>query len=390
MILIRYGEIWLKGDNRPLFEKLLADNIRQALNGYDFKLARGDGRYYVRDYDEKNESEIAKKIEKVFGIHSFSLAAEILKDFEVIRKVATEQVLEIAKNTGKRSFKIFCKRSDKRFPVGSQGVCMEVGGDVLEAAPELCVDVHNPQICVYIEIRDTAFVYSEIIPGQGGMPAGSGGRGMLLLSGGIDSPVAGFMVAKRGLDLNACYFDSPPYTGERAKGKVITLAQNLAGYTGKLTLNFMYFTEIQNAIRAKCPEDMLTLIMRRFMMRIAEIKARQCGANCLVTGESIGQVASQTVKSMLVTGAVCSLPVFRPLVGMDKNEIVDRARAIGTFETSILPFEDCCTVFVPKHPQTRPELSKIEAAEAVLPIEELIEECIEKSSAITLKGSSLC
>ena len=323
---------------------------------------------------------------KIFGIYSVSPAMEMEKDLEIIFQAAADMACRKLKSLGKETatFKVESKRADKRFPMNSMTLSAEAGGYILEHVPGLSVDVHHPDFTVYIEVRESAFVYTDIVMGSGGMPVGTSGKGMLLLSGGIDSPVAGYMMAKRGIALEAVHYHSFPYTSERAKQKVIELAQELSAYTGPIKIHMVHFTDIQMSIYEKCPEEQLTLIMRVFMMRIAEkiAKDRNCGA--LITGESLGQVASQTLASLTVTNSVIDLPVFRPLIGMDKLEIMDIAKRIDTYETSILPYEDCCTVFVPKHPVTHPKLEKILKSVKLLDSEALIADALAKTEVITV------
>ena len=382
MILVRYGEIHLKGLNRPFFERLLLQALKGALRRFPgAKVSRGDGRYYVHGVAEEDFSAALSAVSKVYGVHSLSPAEETEKNFDSICETAAEQVkLYLEKyNLASATFKVETKRSDKRFPMNSMTISAEVGGYLLDRFSNISVDIKKPDFKVYVEVRDQAYVYVDIIAGQGGMPLGSNGKATLLISGGIDSPVAGYMISKRGVHLDAVHYESFPYTSERAREKVLTLAQMLSEYCGTIRMHCIHFTEIQLAIYEKCPEEMLTIIMRRFMMRMAERVAKEGKSQALITGESIGQVASQTMEALNCTNSVCTLPVFRPLIGMDKQEIMDRAKAINTYETSILPFEDCCTVFVPKHPSTRPKLERIEEAEKVLDIDALIEDSFSKS-----------
>ena len=378
LILAKYGEIILKGCNRPRFEKILLDNIRNALKGLtETEVTIAQATIYIDVPDQSKMDIVCERLTKIFGLVSVTRAAECEKDIEIIKETA----LEYLKNDllPDVTFKVEGKRSDKRFHLTSQEVSMEVGGFLHDKCPGLRVDVHNPQKTVKVEIRDFgAYVYIQEnkLPGQGGMPIGTGLKASLLLSGGIDSPVAGHMMAKRGIEIDAINFFSYPYTSERAKEKVIELASILARYTSKINLYIVPFTEIQLQIRDNCPEEHLTLIMRRFMMRIAERIARRHNSVALITGESAGQVASQTLSALDVTNSVVDMPVLRPLVGMDKEEIVVRARQIETFETSILPYEDCCTVFTPRHPSTNPKRRSVEKTESVLDIEKLIEESL--------------
>lgn len=386
LVLVKYGEIILKGLNRPLFEDQLVNNIRKALQGLGkIKITRAQATIYIEPVDEDIDfSVIVQKLTKVFGIVSISRVAKAEKDLEAIQKKCAEY-LEAELNQSK-TFKVETKRADKRFPLTSPEISREVGGYILDKFPHLQVDVNNPEVTVHVEVRDVAaYVYANKISGMGGMPIGTNGRVALLLSGGIDSPVAGWMIAKRGVQLEGVHFFSYPYTSERAKDKVIELSKILASYTGKFVLHIVPFTEIQLEIHEKCPEEQLTLIMRRFMMKIAERIALKGKCNALVTGESLGQVASQTIQSLGVTNAAVDLPVFRPLIGMDKDEIVAIARKIDTFETSILPYEDCCTVFVPKHPKTKPQLDKIIESETHLDMEKLINEAVDHTETMEIR-----
>jgi len=375
IILVRYGEIHLKGLNRPYFERALVRNMKRALDDFpDALVSRGEGRFYVKGFAEEDGPAVMRALSFVFGIHSMSPAFEAGKTMKEINAKCLEILQARLKKDGiqEDTFKVVAKRADKRFPLNSMQICAETGGYLLDRLPGLSVDVHHPRISVYIEVREQALCYTDILPGQGGLPSGCSGRAVLLLSGGFDSPVAGHMTAKRGVSLDAVHFMSPPYTSEAAKQKVMALTGIIAKYAGPIRLHVVHFTEIQTEIYQKCPHEELVIIMRRFMMRIALRVARAVGAAALVTGESIGQVASQTLDSMNVTGAVADMPILRPLIGMDKLEIMERAAAIGTYETSILPYEDCCTVFVPKHPVTHPKLARIERSEARLPMEELV------------------
>lgn len=388
IVLVRYGEIFLKGLNRPYFEKLLMQSIQGRLRAFDgVTVERGDGRYYVRGIGEDDLPRAMDALTKVFGVHSISPAQETEKDVDRIFSVAAEQVrLYLEKyHLSQATFKVETKRSDKKFPMNSFEISRDAGAYILDHVPGLKVDVHKPEIQVFIELRDQAYVYVDVIKGQGGMPLGSNGKAMLLLSGGIDSPVAGYMIAKRGVTIDAVHYHSFPYTSERAREKVIELAKLMTAYTGPIRLNIVSFTEIQMEIYNKCPEEQLTVIMRRFMMKIAERIAKKSKAKALITGESIGQVASQTIESLHVTNSAVDMPVFRPLIGMDKIEIMDRAKAINTYDTSILPYEDCCTVFVPKHPVTKPDLEKILQSEQLIDGQALIDRAMENIETILIK-----
>lgn len=378
IILVKYGEIILKGANRPRFEHVLVKNIRGAVKNIDdVKITVMQATVYIEPQNEENIDLICERLLKVFGIVSVTRAGVVEKDIEKIRRAAYEYCGYALKEGVK--FKVEAKRSDKSFPMTSVEISMDVGGFLHDACPGLIVDVHNPDIVVKVEVRDfAAYVYSSDRkqPGQGGMPIGTGSKATLLLSGGIDSPVAGHMIAKRGVEIDAVNFFSFPYTSERAKEKVMELAGILAQYTSRINLYIVPFTEIQLEIRDKTPEEHMTLLMRRFMMKIAEKIAVKNHSCALITGESVGQVASQTIAALNVTNSVVDMPVLRPLIGMDKNEIIERAYKIGTFETSILPYEDCCTVFTPAHPTTNPKLSSIEKSESRLAVDELIEKAL--------------
>lgn len=386
VILVRYGEIALKGLNKPVFEDKLIKNIKKALYGLGpIEVIKSQSRVYIEPVSEDYDFEDAIiRVTKVFGIVSVSPVWKIESDYEEIKKYSLDMVRELIERNGYKTFKVETKRGNKKFPMDSPEVCRELGGDLLEGIPTLSVDVKNPDFILYAEIRESTYIYSEKFEALGGLPTGTNGKAMLLLSGGIDSPVAGFMVGKRGVEMEAVHFYSYPYTSERAKEKVIELGKILSQYVGRLKLHVVPFTDIQLHINDNCPEEQLTVIMRRAMMRISEAIANKDGAMALVTGESIGQVASQTMHALNVTNAVVKMPVFRPLIGMDKNEVIAIARKIGTFDTSILPYEDCCTVFVAKHPNTKPKLELIEKYEEKLVLDELINKAIEGTEVIIL------
>ena len=379
IILAKYGEIILKGGNRPRFESILINNINNATKNIAKAHVRvSQATVYVDVEDPDKLDVMVDRLSRIFGLVSITRAAVCEKDIEKIKETAKEYLAQTL--TAGTRFKVEAKRSDKKFTLNSPQICMEVGGYLDDEYPDIIVDVHNPDATIKVEVReDWAYVYCEEnkIKGQGGMPIGTGSKATLLLSGGIDSPVAGHMIAKRGVEIDAVNFFSFPYTSDRAKEKVIELASIIARYTSKINLYIVPFTEIQLQIRDKCPEEHMTLVMRRFMMRISERIARKNKSKALITGESVGQVASQTLAALAVTNAVVDMPVLQPLVGMDKIEIMDRAREIDTFETSILPYEDCCTVFTPKHPTVNPKRESIEKSEKVLDIEALIEEAMQ-------------
>ena len=377
VLLVRYGEVFLKGANRPHFLKVLTDNVKRVMKPLGGHVWLSDSRVYVSGAEDMQAC--IDRVRRVFGVYSVSPAVEVEKDFEVI---AAECVKLMQPYSG--TFKVFGKRSDKHFPMNSMEIGMEVGHRVLEANPNLKVDVHHPQHRLMVEIRDMAYLCVEEIKAVGGLPMGSGGKAALLLSGGIDSPVAGYQLMKRGAKLCAIHFQSPPYTGELAKDKVMQLAKKLAWYMGGMRVYLVPFTKCQLEIHEKCPEELGTLITRRFMMRIAEKLARDFGAQALITGESLGQVASQTMEALVCTDAVVNMPVFRPLIGMDKNEVTDIAVKIDTFETSILPYEDCCTVFTPRHPVTKPKLETMPKVESKLDVDALVDEAVANTEVVIL------
>lgn len=386
--LIKYGEIGVKGKNRYLFEDALVRQIRYALKKTDgeFEVTKENGRIYATAVSDFDFDEAVEALKTVFGIIGICPVVQIEDNgFDDLADTVIKY-FDSAYPDKHFSFKVNARRARKNYPMDSMEINMEMGGRLLDAFPELSVDVHNPDVLLQIEIRNKINIYSTEIPGPGGMPVGTAGKAMLLLSGGIDSPVAGYMVAKRGVELEATYFHAPPYTSERAKQKVIDLAKLVAKYSGPITLNVVNFTDIQLAIYEKCPHDELTIIMRRYMMRIAEELGKESGCLGLVTGESIGQVASQTMHSLYCTNEVCTMPVFRPVIGFDKQEIIDLSEKIGTYETSIQPFEDCCTIFVAKHPVTKPNLNIIQRDEHNLDdcIDELFKTAIETTEKSAL------
>ncbi len=386
VLLVRYAEIHLKGLNRPFFERLLVDRIKQALHPVAARVEREQGRIFVYGVGEEDLSDSMDKLQRVFGIHSISSACCVDKAWDAIREAAIAEAKPYADENESLTFKCFARRSDKRYPMTSEQLCRELGHELLEAYPNLSVDVHHPKLSVTVEIRQqNAFVYTNEIMGAGGMPVGSNGKAMLLISGGIDSPVAGYMIAKRGVLLDAVHFYSYPYTSERARDKVIELTKLVSRYAGTINLYLVPFTDIQLTIYDKCPSTETTVLMRRLMMKIAERIAKDTGSLALITGESIGQVASQTIESLCVTDDAVSMPVFRPLIGFDKEEIIDKAQKIGTFETSILPYEDCCTVFVPKHPVTKPKVDRLRESEALVDFEPMIEEAIAKTEKMIIR-----
>ena len=387
--LIKYGEIGIKGKNRYIFEDALVRQIRFALKDVDgeFYVHKSYGRVYVDCDGEYDYEETVESLARVYGIVGICPVVRLEdKGFEELKKEVVAYMDEMYPDKNK-TFKVEARRSKKSYPLQSMQINCQLGEVILDAFPEMKVDVHHPDIMLNVEVREEIYLYSEIIPGPGGMPVGTNGSAMLLLSGGIDSPVAGYMIAKRGVSLEATYFHAPPYTSERAKEKVVDLARLVSKYSGPIKLNVVNFTDIQLYIYEKCPHEELTIIMRRYMMKIAEHFAKQDGCLGMITGESIGQVASQTMQSLNVTNAVCTLPVYRPLIGFDKRDIVEISEKINTYETSILPFEDCCTIFVAKHPVTKPILEKIEKSELNLAegIDELVQKAIDTVEVIKVK-----
>lgn len=385
IILLKYGEISLKGLNRPMFEKQLLANVAKALAPLGkFSIRKSQSTVYVEPLGDDIDMQAAtERLSKVFGIVNICPAAKCQKTIEDIERTTLECLSQIDLNG--KTFKVEAKREDKQFPMNSPQLCRHMGAVILKNTEGLSVDVHNPDILVQIEIRKEAFIFTQKVSGAGGMPVGTAGRAALLLSGGIDSPVAGWMISKRGVVLDAVHFHSHPYTSDRAKEKVIELAKIMTQYTGPIRLHIVPFTDIQLDIIDKCPKNYLTIIMRRLMMRIAEKIARESGAMALITGESIGQVASQTMESLVVTDNAVDMPVFRPCIGMDKEEIVTISKKIDTYETSILPYEDCCTIFVPKHPKTKPSVAEIQEAERLLTDPEgMMEKAIQDREIINL------
>ena len=379
VLLVRYGEVFLKGANRPHFLKVLTDNVKRAVKPLGGHVWLSDSRVYVSDFDDLQAC--IDRVSKVFGVYSVSPAVEMEKDLDVIGEQCVKMMQPYS-----GTFKVLGKRSDKKFPMNSMELAAEIGHRVLLANPNLSVDVHKPQHKLTVEIRDNAYICVDEIMAVGGMPTGTGGKAALLLSGGIDSPVAGYQLMKRGVKMCAIHFQSPPYTGELAKDKVLQLAKKLAWYTGGMRVYLVPFTKCQLEIHEKCPEELGTLITRRFMMRIAQRIAKDFGALALITGESLGQVASQTMEALCCTDAVVDMPVFRPLIGLDKTEIMDIANKIDTYETSILPYEDCCTVFTPRHPITKPKLDTMPKVEEKLDVEALVSEAVEGTEMIIVEG----
>lgn len=380
VIVLRYSEIHLKGSNRSFFENMLFSNIKEALKGYGYALEKTSARYLVRNFDAAKSSELVEKLKNIFGLHSLSLAEEVDSKPDEIFAAA----LKFVKSGG--TFKISTNRADKTFPVHSMELSAMLGGKILSKFNALKVDIHSPDFTIFVDIRENGktLVYSDVLKCVNGMPVGTGGKGLLLLSGGIDSPVAGYMMAKRGMSLRALHFHSYPFTSDLAKEKVLTLAAQLKNYCAHLTVDIVSVTKIQTEIHEKCREDYMIALLRRFMMRIAEKIALEKKIGAIITGESLGQVASQTLESLTSTNSVVTLPVFRPLIGFDKDEIIETAKKIGTFNTSILPYEDCCTVFLPKNPVTKPRLQAVEKEESALDVDGLIEEALQSVETVQI------
>ncbi len=384
--LIKYAEIAIKGKNRYIFEDALVAQIKYQLKNVEgeFRIVKEMGRIFIYTDGEFDYDETIEALKRVFGI--FSICPAVVLEDEGFERLSQEVTEYVKKLYGEKAltFKVNTRRNKKTYPMQSMEISSALGGAILDACPNMKVDVHHPDVFVNVEIRNKIYLYSENIPGPGGMPLGTNGSAMLLLSGGIDSPVAGYMIAKRGVTLDAVYFHAPPYTSERAKQKVVDLAKLVAKYSGPIRLHVVNFTDIQLYIYDKCPHEELTIIMRRYMMKIAEEFAKKDGCLGLITGESIGQVASQTIHSLAATNDVCTMPVFRPVIGFDKQEIVDVALKINTYETSILPYEDCCTIFVAKHPVTKPNLQIIKRSEEKLQekIDEMMKEAVETAETI--------
>lgn len=377
VLSISFGEIALKGKNRKYFVDKLISRIKDAIKDFSYeRIYREQGKVYV-ETSEKDFRPIIDRLRKVFGIVYISPCIRVEKDMEAIEKAVIKIVEEKLSKSPVKTFKVKTSRVDKSFPIKSPEVSRRMGGVVLKNVDGIKVDLHNPDIYLFIDIKEEAYVYIDRIKGYGGLPVGTNGKGLLLLSGGIDSPVAGFLMAKRGLEISGIHYHSYPFTSERAEEKVKTLARILSSYTGRMKLYSVNILEIQKEINAKCPEDEMTILSRRFMMRIAEKIAQRDNIDVLITGESLGQVASQTVQGLTVTNAAVDMPILRPLVGFDKVDIIDIAKEIETYETSILPYDDCCTLFLPKHPVTKPRLSDIERSEESLQIDKLVNEAIE-------------
>lgn len=386
-LIVRCGEVALKGLNKPYFERMLVDRIRKVTKAYEgISVVRSEGLIFVRGGAHHDVEKVMADISKVFGVASISPAVEVESDMEKIGEAAVEFMLDLIERKGVKTFKVEAKRADKSFPVKSPDIARQIGAKVLIGCKVLKVDVHKPEAMLFLDVRkDRTYIFEQKLSGFGGLPLGTNGKGLVLLSGGIDSPVAAWMMAKRGMLIEALHFHSYPYTSERAQEKVEELARIVAGYTGNFNLHVINLLPIQEAIVANCPEEETTLLVRRFMMKIAERVAQDRGCMMLITGENLGQVASQTAEALVVTDQAVAMPVMRPLIAMDKVEIMDRARDIGTYETSILPYEDCCTVFLPKHPKTKPKLDAILASESLLDGDALIEKALESREVVRIQ-----
>jgi thiamine biosynthesis protein ThiI len=386
IFIVRCGEVALKGLNKPYFERMLVDRIRRVLRKYnEVEVKRNEGLIFVKTPGDLDPDLIVGEISRVFGVASISPAIEVDSDLDEIGKAAVEFMQELIEKKGVKTFKINAKRADKNFPVKSPDIARTIGAKVLKGCKTLKVDVHDPDCLLFVDVRKgKSYIYEQKIMGYGGLPLGTNGKGMVLLSGGIDSPVAAWMMAKRGMLIEAIHFHSYPYTSERAQEKTEDLAQIIAGYCGRFKMHIVNLLPIQEAIVTNCPEEETTILVRRFMMRIAEKVAKETDCCLLITGENLGQVASQTAEALVVTDHSVQIPVMRPLIAMDKIDIMDIAKSIGTYETSILPYEDCCTVFLPKHPTTKPKLEKILESESKLDVEKLINDALASKETITI------
>lgn len=386
IFIVRCGEVALKGMNKPYFEKTLAERIRRNLKDYDgVEVKRHEGLIFVRSPKELNSEEIIRQVSRVFGVSSISPAVEAPSDLDAIGETAVEFMKQQIRERGIRTFKVEAKRADKTFPVKSPEIARIIGASVLIGCKVLKVDVHEPDCKLFVDLRrDRTYLYDEKIQGFGGLPLGTNGKGLVLLSGGIDSPVAAWMMAKRGMVIEALHFHSYPYTSPRAQQKVEELAGIVASYCGRMKIHVINLLPIQEQIVQNCPEEETTILVRRFMMRIGERIARCSGCMMLITGENLGQVASQTAEALVVTDACVQMPVMRPLIAMDKVDIMDKAMEIGTYEKSIEPYEDCCTVFLPKHPTTKPRLAQIEASEALLDVEGLVNAAVKSEEIVRI------
>lgn len=384
--IVRCGEVALKGLNKPYFERMLVERIRRVLKKYDnIEVKRNEGLIFVKAPKDLSIDTVTGEISKVFGVASISPAIEVTSDMEEIGQAAVEYMLQLIEKKGIKTFKVDAKRADKTFPIKSPDIARAIGAKVLIGCKVLKVDVHNPEALLFVDVRrDKSYIYEQKISGFGGLPLGTNGKGLILLSGGIDSPVAAWMMAKRGMMIEALHFHSYPYTSQRAQEKVEDLGRIVATYCGRFKLHVINLLPVQEEIVANCPEEETTILVRRFMMKIAEKIARETDCGMLITGENLGQVASQTAEALVVTDHAVQIPVMRPLIALDKVDIMELARNIGTYETSILPYEDCCTVFLPKHPTTKPKLAKILASEEALDVEKLVADAVASKETITI------
>ena len=387
LYIVRCGEVALKGMNKPYFERILLERVKKALESYEESEAKWvDGLMFVRVPASVDEDEVISACVKVFGVASVSPALEVPKDISEIGRMAAGFMDKIINEEEIKTFKVRAKRADKTFPVESPEIARQVGGMVLKGCKVLSVDVHRPDVTLNVDVRkEAAYIFRDKVKGFGGLPLGTNGKGMILMSGGIDSPVAAFMMAKRGMSIEAVHYHSYPYTSQRAQEKVESLVKVLAGYMGTVRMHIVNLLPIQEQIVQNCPEDETTLLVRRFMMRIAEKIAEKNGCMMLITGEDLGQVASQTAEALVVTDSVVTMPVMRPLIAMDKVDIMDKAREIGTYDISIQPYEDCCTVFLPKHPVTKPKLPRIEKSESALDVEALVNAAVESEEIVVIQ-----
>lgn len=384
--IVRCGEVALKGLNKPYFERMLVERIRRVLKKYNgIEVKRNEGLIFVKSPKDQDSDLIVKEISRVFGVASISPAIEVPSDMEEIGKAAVAYMLDLIEKKGVKTFKVDAKRADKSFPIKSPDIAKTIGAKILIGCKVLKVDVHHPEALLFVDVRrDKSYIYEQKISGFGGLPLGTNGKGLVLLSGGIDSPVAAWMIAKRGMLIEAIHYHSYPYTSQRAQEKVEDLAKIIAGYCGRFKLHVINLLPIQEQIVEHCPEEETTILVRRFMMKIAEKVAHETDCGMLITGENLGQVASQTAEALIVTDHSVQIPVLRPLIALDKVDIMDIARNIGSYETSILPYEDCCTVFLPKHPTTKPKLARILQSESVLDVEGLVADAVASMETITI------
>ena len=390
MYIVRCGEVALKGMNKPYFERVLLERVRNAIACWDNDSHWNGGLMLVRIGGDVPVDDAVRKLSRVFGVATVSPAISVEKDMDAIGEAAAAFVRDLRREEDIRTFKVKAKRADKSFPVQSPEIGAMVGGSILSGVPDIRVDVHEPDLKLFVDVRrEAAYIYRDKIKGFGGLPLGTNGKGLILMSGGIDSPVAAFMMAKRGMRIEAIHFHSYPYTSKRAQRKVEDLCRVLAGYMGTITMHVINLLPIQEEIVKNCPEDETTILVRRFMMRIAEEVAKKTKNMMLITGEDLGQVASQTAEALVVTDSVVDMPVMRPLIAMDKVDIMDKAKEIGTYDLSIQPYEDCCTVFLPKHPVTKPKLDRIQKSESALDVEGLVKAAVDSDEIVEIKPSEI-